>query len=134
MGRCPSIEAPAFIHRFIGTLQNQIGPLNPKRTVTVKKKVTEDNFENISNKDKTNSRFWSDNIPLEKTLRDQFKTAGTSSLSDSNDWVNSSLKTNSSIICGSIDEDKTFKNETTYIDNEDIILLSWTIILENTVE
>ena len=31
--------------------QNQIGPLKPKRTFTVKEKVTKDNFENISNKD-----------------------------------------------------------------------------------
>ena len=29
--------------------QNQAGPLKPKRTVTVREKVTRDNFENISN-------------------------------------------------------------------------------------
>ena len=65
--------------------QNQTGPLKPKRTVTVKEKVTKDNFENISSKDKTNISFQSDDIPLEKTSRsDQFETAGKSSLSDSN--------------------------------------------------
>ena len=37
--------------------QNQTGPLKPKRTVTVKEKVTKDNLENISNKDKTNISF-----------------------------------------------------------------------------
>ena len=54
--------------------QNQIGPLKLKRTVTVKEKVTKDNYENISNKDKTNINFQSDNISLEKTLTEQFKT------------------------------------------------------------
>ena len=42
--------------------QNQIGPLKPKRIVTVKEKVTEENFENISNKDKTNISFQSDKL------------------------------------------------------------------------
>ena len=114
--------------------QNQTGPLKPRRTVTVKEKVTKDNFENIFNIDKTNVSFQSDHICLEKTLSsDQFETAGTSSLCDSNNWSNSSLKTNLSIIGGSIDQDETLKNETTYIDNEDISLLSSTIIPENTV-
>ena len=95
--------------------QNQTGPLKPKRTVTVKEKVTKDKFENISNKDKTNISFQLDNISLEKTLKfEQFETAGTSNLSDSNNWLNSNSKTNSSIICGSIDQDETLKNETTY--------------------
>ena len=94
--------------------QNQIGPLSPKKTVTVKEKVTEENFENISNKDKTNISFQSDNISLEKTLTE---LAGASSSSYSNNWFNSSLKTNSSNICGSIDQDETLKNETTYIKN-----------------
>ena len=31
--------------------------LKPKRTFTVKEKVTKDNFENISNEDKTNIRL-----------------------------------------------------------------------------
>ena len=31
--------------------QNKSGPLKPKRIVTVKEKVTKDNFKNISNKD-----------------------------------------------------------------------------------
>ena len=76
-----------------------------------------------------------DNISLEKTLTfEQFGTAGTSNLSDSNNWLNSNSKTNSSIICGSIDQDETLKNETTYIDNEDISLLSLTVIPKNTVE
>ena len=98
-------------------------------------KVTKDNFENISNKDKTNISFQLDNISLEKTLTfEQFETAGTSNLSDSNNWRNSNSKTNSSIICGSIDQDEILKNETTYIDNEDISLLSSTIIPKNTVE
>ena len=114
--------------------QNQIGPLKPKRTVTVKEKVTKDNFENISNKDNTNISFQSDNTSLEKTITEQYETAGTNSLSVSNNWFNSSLKTNSSIICGSIDEDETLKNETTYIYNEDISLLSSTIIPKNTFE
>ena len=87
-------------------LQNHTGPLKPKRTVAVKEKVTKDNFENISNKDKTNISFQSDNISLEKTLKEQFETAGTSSLYDSNNWLNSSLKTNLSIICGSSDQDE----------------------------
>ena len=100
--------------------QNQTGPLKPKRTVTVKEKVTKDKFENIS---------------LEKTLTfKQFETAGTSNLSDSNNWRNSNSKTNSSIIYGSNDQDEILKNETTYIDNEDISLLSSTVIPENTVE
>ena len=64
--------------------QNQIGPLKPKRTVTVKEKVTKDNFGNISNKDKTNISFQSANNSLEKTLTDQFESPGTSSLSDLN--------------------------------------------------
>ena len=68
--------------------RNQIGPLKPKRTVTVKQKVTKNDFENISNKDKTNINFHSDNICLEKTLTVQFETAGKSSLSDSNNWPN----------------------------------------------
>ena len=115
--------------------QNQTSPLKPKRTVTVKEKVTKDKFENISNKDKTNISFQLDNISLEKTSTfEQFETAGTSNLSDSNNWLNSNLKTNSSIICGSIDQDETLKNETTYIYNEDISLLSSTIISKNTIE
>ena len=115
--------------------QNQTGPLKPKRTVTVKKKVTKDNFENIFNKDKTNISLQLDNVTLEKTLTfEQFETAGTSNLSHSNNWLNSSSKTNSSIICGSIDQDETLKNGTTYIDNEDISLLSSTIIPKNTVD
>ena len=61
----------------------------------MKEKVTKDNFENITNKDK---------------------------------------KTNSNIICGSIDQDETLKNETFYIDNEDLSLLSSTVIPENAVE
>ena len=48
--------------------QNQTGPLKPKRTVTVNEKVTKDNFENISNKDKTNISFQLHKISLEKTL------------------------------------------------------------------
>ena len=65
--------------------QNQTGPLKPKRTVTVQENVTKDNYENISNKDKTNISFELDNISLEKTLTfKQFETAGTSNLSDSN--------------------------------------------------
>ena len=65
--------------------QNQTGPLKPKRTVTVNEKVSIDNFENIPNKDKTNISFQLDNISLEKTLTfEQFETAGTSNLSDSN--------------------------------------------------
>ena len=115
--------------------QNDTGPLKPKRTVTVKEKLTKDKFENISNKHKTNISFQLDNISLEKTLTfEQFETAGTSNLSDSNNWLNSNSKTNSSIICGSIDQDETLKNETAYIDNEDISLLSSTIIPKNTVE
>ena len=51
-----------------------------------------------------------------------------------NNWRNSNSKTNSSIICGSIDQDEPLKNETTYIYNEDISLLSPTIIPKNTVE
>ena len=67
--------------------QNQTAPLKPKRTVSVKKKVTKDNFENISNKDKINISFQLNNIPLEKTLTfKQFEIAGTSNLSDSNNW------------------------------------------------
>ena len=100
--------------------RNQTGPLKLKRTVTVKEEVTKDNFENIS---------------LEKLLTfEEFETAGTSSLSDSNNWYNSNLKTNSSIICGIINQDETLRNETTYIDNEHISLLSSTVIPENTVE
>ena len=97
-------------------------------------KVMKDNFENISYKDKTNINFQSDNIFLEETLTEQFETDGTSSLTYSNNWSNSSLKIDSSIICGTINQDETLKNETTYIDNEDISLLSSTIIPENTVE
>ena len=67
-------------------------------------------------------------------MSERFKTSGTSSLSDSNNWFNSSLKTNLSIICGSIDQDETLKNETTYINNEENSLLSSTIILKYTVE
>ena len=79
--------------KFVG--QNPSGPLKPKRTVTVKEKVTKDKFENISYKDKTNISFESDNISLEKTLAfEQFETAGTSNLSDSNNWLNSNSKTN----------------------------------------
>ena len=37
--------------------QNQTGPLKPKRKVTVKEKVTKDNFENIFNNDKANISF-----------------------------------------------------------------------------
>ena len=115
--------------------QNQTGPLKPKITVTVKEKITKDNFENISNKDKTNISLQLDNISLEKTLTfEQFETAGTSNLSHSNNWLNPNSKTNSSIICGSIDQNETLKNETTYIDNEDISLLSSTIIPKYTVE
>ena len=63
--------------------QNQTGPLKPKRTITVKEKVAKDNFENISNKDKTNISLQLNNIPLENTLTfEQFETAGTSNLSD----------------------------------------------------
>ena len=121
------------LEKFVA--QNQTGPPKPKRTVTVKEKVTKDKFENISNKDETNISFQSDNISLEKTLTfEQFETAGTSNLSDSNNWLNSNSKTNSSIICGSIDQDETLKNENTYIYNEDISLLSSTIIPKNTVE
>ena len=47
--------------------QNQTGTLKPKRTVTVKEKVTKDNFENISNKDQTNISLQLDNISSEKT-------------------------------------------------------------------
>ena len=43
-------------------------------------------------------------------------------------------KTNSSIICRSIDQGETLKSETTYINKEDISLFSSTLILENTVE
>ena len=65
--------------------QNQTAPLKPKRTVTVKEKVTKDIFENISNKDKTNISLQLDNISLEKTLTfEQFETARTSNLSNSN--------------------------------------------------
>ena len=63
--------------------QNQTGPLKPKRTITVKEKVAKDNFENISNKDKTNISLQLNNISLENTLTfEQFETAGTSNLSD----------------------------------------------------
>ena len=48
--------------------QNQIGPLKPKKTVSLKEKVTKDNFESISNKDETNISFQTDNISSEKTL------------------------------------------------------------------
>ena len=76
-----------------------------------------------------------DNISLEKTLKfKQFETPGTTNLSNSNNWLNSNSRTNSSIICGPIDQDETFKNETVYIDNEDISLLSSTIIPKSTVE
>ena len=115
--------------------RNETGPLKPKRTVTVKENLTKDKIENISTKDKTNISFQLDNISLENTLTfEQFETAGTSNLSHSNNWLNSNSKTNSSIICGSTDQDETLKNETTYIDNEDISLLSSTIIPKNTVE
>ena len=115
--------------------QNQTGPLKPKIKVTVKEKVTKDKFENISNKDKTNISFQLDNISLEKTLTfEQFETAGTSNLPHSNNWLISNSETNSSIICGSIDQDETLKNETNYIAIEDISLLSSTIIPKNTVE
>ena len=74
----------------------------------MKEKVTKDNFVNISNKDKTNISLQLDNISLENTLTfEQFETAGTSNLSDSNNWLNSHSKNNSSIICGSIDQDGT---------------------------
>ena len=76
----------------------------------MKEKVTKDKFKNISNKDKTNISFQLDNISLEKTLTfEQFETAETSNLSDSNNWLNSNLKTSLSIICGSIDQDETLK-------------------------
>ena len=95
--------------------QNQTGPLQQKRTVTAKEKVTTDKFGNVSNKDKTNISFQLDNISLGKTLTfEQCESPGTSNLSDSNNWLNSNLKTNSSIICGSIDQDEKLKNETTY--------------------
>ena len=101
----------------------------------MKEKVTKDKFENISSKKKTSISYQLDNISLEKTLTfEQFETAGTSNLYDSNNWLNSNSKSNSSIICGSIDQDETLKNETTYIDNEDLSLLSSTIIPKNTVE
>ena len=101
----------------------------------MKEKVTKDKFENISNKDKTNISFQLDNISLEKTLTfEQFEIAGTSNLSHSNNWLNSNSKTHLSIICGSIDQDETLNNGTTYIDNEDISLPSSTIIPKNTVE
>ena len=92
------IKKNTEIAKFVA--QNQIGLLKPKRTVTVKEKVTKDNFENISSKEKINFSFQSDNISLEETLTDQFGTPTTSSLSYSNNWFNSSLKTNLSIICG----------------------------------
>ena len=112
--------------------QNQTGPLKPKRTVTVREKVTKDKFENISSKKKTSISFQLDNISLEKTLTfEQFETVGTSNLSDSNNLRNSNSKTNSSIICGSIDQDETLKNQTTHIDNVDISLLNSTIIPKN---
>ena len=44
------------------------------------------------------------------------------------------MKTNLSIICGSIGQHETLRNEINYIDNEDISLLSLTIIPKNTVE
>ena len=73
----------------------------------MKKKVTKDKFEKISNKNKTNISFQLDNISLGKTLTfEKFETDGTSNLSDSNNWLNSNLKTNTSIIRGSIDQDK----------------------------
>ena len=75
-----------------------------------------------------------DNIFSKKTLTEQFETAGRSNWSYSNNWFNSSLKTNSGIIWESIDQDQTLKNETTYIGNEDIRLLSSTVIPENKVE
>ena len=130
---CSQVKKNIELAKFVA--QNQTGPLKPKRIVTVKEKVNKDKFENISNKDKTNISFQSDNISSEKTLTfEQFETAGKSNLSDSNNWLNSNSKTNSSIICESIDQDETLKNETTYIDNEDISLLSSTIIPKNTVE
>ena len=54
--------------------QNQTGPLKPKGTVTVKEKVTNDNFGNISRNEKTNFSFQSDNISLKKTLTEQYET------------------------------------------------------------
>ena len=88
--------------------QNQTGPLKPKRTVTVKEKVTKDKFENIFNKDKTNISFQLDNISVEESLTfEQLESDGTSNLSDSNNWLNSNSKTDSSIFCGSIDQDET---------------------------
>ena len=84
------------LEKFVA--QNETGPLKPKRTVTVKEKVTKDKFENISNKDQTNISFQLDNISLEKTLTfEKFETAGTSNLSDSNNWPFPNSKTNSSI-------------------------------------
>ena len=63
---------------------------------------------------KTNISFQLDNISPEKTLTfEQFETAGTSNLSHSSHWVNLNSKTNSSIICESIDQEETLKNETT---------------------
>ena len=44
--------------------QNHIGPLKPKRTVTMNEKEPKDNFENISIKYKTNINFQLDNISL----------------------------------------------------------------------
>ena len=58
----------------------------------MKEKVTKDNFENICNKDKTNISFQLDNISLQKTSTfEQFETAETSNLPDSNYWLDSNL-------------------------------------------
>ena len=98
------VEKNTELAKFV--TQNQIDPPEPKRRITVKEEVTEDNFENISKKEKKIAVFVSDNIFLDKTLTfEQFETDRTSSLSYLNDSFNSSLKTNSSIICGSIDQD-----------------------------
>ena len=45
-----------------------MGPVKPKRTVTVKVKVNKYNFKNISNKDETNMSFQSGTISLEQLL------------------------------------------------------------------
>ena len=99
-------EAKKNTELAIFVAQNQEDPLKPKRSVTVMEKVAKDHFENISKKDETNISFNSDDVSLEKTLTSrQFESTGTTSLSDSNNWFDSRLKTNSSIICGSIDQD-----------------------------
>ena len=44
--------------------QNLTSPLKSRRTVTVKEKVTKDNFKNIFKQDQTNISFQSNNISL----------------------------------------------------------------------